>query len=265
MASWLMHGLIVREVARQAASDLLRAPGSCPLPVFPRSMPTAFPGYCRAGNRSPAWSDNNARQSFLHIGSQGRIQRKLRRFGTASGSCHCAVVARYSRPPLRVAALRRNSREIVGAARPSRRATSCMEQLCARRSAISSRSANERYRPESGFADGLDIDGGIPPACLNHRFPTACDTPASTAASSLARPAAIAAQNRRRSSRPAIGGRRGRSNGGRPDRSETRLRADIATSSRRVLRRPLASAQKEAPAAQSIDDPQLPRHTYLAG
>src|SRR3954465_1142348 len=161
----------------------------------------------------------------------------------ARSACHCAVVARYSRPPLRVAALRRNSREIVEAARPSRRATSCMEQLCARRSAISSRSANERYRPESGFADGLDIDGGIPPACLNHRVPTACDTPASTAASSLARPAAIAAQNRRRSSRPAIGGRPGENNGGRPDRSERRFRADIATSSRRVLRRPLESAQ----------------------
>ena len=42
----------------------------------------------------------------------------------ARSACHCAVVARYSRPPLRVAALRRNSREIVDAARPSRRATS---------------------------------------------------------------------------------------------------------------------------------------------
>src|SRR4051812_10722478 len=127
-----------------------------------------------------------------------------------------------------------------------------MEQLCARRSAISSRSANERCRPESGFADGLDIDGGIPPACLNHRVPTACDTPASTAASSLARPAAIAAQNRRRSSRPAIGGRPGENNGGRPDRSERRFRADIATSSRRVLRRPLASAQFTSVAFTSL-------------
>ncbi len=44
-------------------------------------------------------------------------------------------------------------------------------------------------------------------AFLNHRVPTACDTPVSTAASSLALPAAIAAQNRRRSSRPATGGR----------------------------------------------------------
>jgi transposase InsO family protein len=56
-------------------------------------------------------------------------------------------------------------------------------------------------------------------------------------------PAAIAVQNRCRSSRPATGGRPGEKNGGRPDRSEWRFRADIATSSMRVLRRPLESAQ----------------------
>ena len=33
------HGLIVREVDRQAASNLLRAPGVCPPPMLPRSMP----------------------------------------------------------------------------------------------------------------------------------------------------------------------------------------------------------------------------------
>jgi putative transposase len=56
-------------------------------------------------------------------------------------------------------------------------------------------------------------------------------------------PAAIAVQNRCRSSRPATGGRPGEKNGGRPDRSERRFRADIATSSLKVLRRPLESAQ----------------------
>src|SRR6185437_1666816 len=157
----------------------------------------------------------------------------------ARSACHCAVVARYSRPPLRVAALRRSSREIVEAARPSRRATACMEQPCARRSATSSRSANERYRLASGLADGLNIDGGIPPAFLNHRVPTACDTPAATAASSLAIPAAIAAQNRRFSSRPVAGGRPGENSGARPDR---RFRFCIATSFQGVLRRPLEPA-----------------------
>jgi transposase InsO family protein len=101
--------------------------------------------------------------------------------------CHCAVAARYARPPLRVAALRRSSREIVEAARPSRRATSRREQPCTRRRAISSRSAKERYRPDSSFADGGNIAAGIPPAFRNNLVPTACDTPASTAASSLAR------------------------------------------------------------------------------
>ena len=144
-------------------------------------------------------------------------------------ACHCAVVARYSRLPLRVEALRRNSREIVEAARPSRRATSRMAQPCTRRSAISSRSANERYRPDSGFADGRNIAGGMPPAFLNSLVPTACDIPAWTAASSLAMPAAIAAQNRRCSSRPATTGRPGENNGARPDRSERRLRLVIAT------------------------------------
>jgi len=93
------------------------------------------------------------------------------------------------------------------------------------------------------LADGLNIDGGIPPAFLNHRVPTACDTPAATAASSLAIPAAIAAQNRRFSSRPVAGGRPGENSGARPDR---RFRFCIATSFQGVLRRPLESAQDTA-------------------
>jgi hypothetical protein len=83
----------------------------------------------------------------------------------------------------------------------------------------------------------------MPPAFLNHRAPTACDTPTSIAASSLLTPAAITAQNRRRSSRPATGGRPGENNGARPDRSERRLCFLIATSSFKVLRRPCESAQ----------------------
>jgi hypothetical protein len=54
----------------------------------------------------------------------------------------------------------------------------------------------------------------------NHLVPTAGGTPASSAASSLSKPTAIAAQNRRRSSRPATEGRPGDDNGARPDRSE---------------------------------------------
>jgi transposase InsO family protein len=86
----------------------------------------------------------------------------------------------------------------------------------------------------------------MPPACRNHRAPTAGDTPASAAAASLARPAAIAAQNRRRSSRRATGGRPGDRSAPRPDRSERRLRVVTATSSVEALRRPLESAQYAA-------------------
>ena len=156
-------------------------------------------------------------------------------------ACHWAVVARYSSPPPRVAELRRSSREIVEADRPSRHPISCMEWPCTRRSAISSRSVSDRYRPESGFAEDLNIAGGIPPAFRNHLVPTGCDTPASSAASSLLIPDAIANQNRLRSSRPATGGRPGDGNGARPDRSDRCFRAPIATSSR-VLRRPFESA-----------------------
>jgi len=96
-------------------------------------------------------------------------------------------------------------REIVDGERPTRRAISRTPSRCARRIAISSRSANDRYRPDSGDS----VIGGIPPACRNHLEPTACDTPAPTAASSLDAPRAIASQNRTRSSRRAADGRPG--------------------------------------------------------
>src|SRR5829696_4417026 len=82
----------------------------------------------------------------------------------------------------------------------------------------------------------------MPPAFRNHLVPTGCDTPASSAASSLLSPVAIARQNLICSSRPAAGGRPGEGNGARPDRADRRFRMLIATSNFRVLRRPLESA-----------------------
>ena len=146
----------------------------------------------------------------------------------ARSACHCAVVARYSSPPLRVAALRRSSRETVEAARPRRRATSRTPWPCARHSAISSRSESDRYRAESGLDDRLSVDGGIPPASRNQRDPTASDTPTPIAASQLDCPAAINAQKRRRSSRRATPGRPGQGHFARKARSERR-RPAIAT------------------------------------
>src|SRR3954470_21341099 len=83
----------------------------------------------------------------------------------------------------------------------------------------------------------------MPPALRHQRAPTAGDTPAPTAASSVEHPAAIAAQNSWRSSRRATEGRPGEGNAPRPDRSERRFRMAIATSSLTVLRRPLEPRQ----------------------
>ena len=131
--------------------------------------------------------------------------------------------------------MRSSSREIVEAARPRRRPISRRECPCTLRSAISSRSANERYRPESGIAEDLKIAGGMPPAFRNSLGPTACDTPALSAASSLLIPTAIACQNLCCSARPATGGRPGDRSGARVDRP---FRMLIATSASEVLRRP---------------------------
>jgi hypothetical protein len=199
------HRLVVRKVNRQASGDLLWAPCPGPSSILPLATPASVPRHGGAGNGNAARSDDYAGQPLLHISAQG-------------------------------------SREIVEADRPSRRPISCMEWLCTRRSAISSRSASDRYRPESGFAEDLNIAGGMPPAFRNHLVPRGCDTPASSAASLLLIPDAIANQNRLRSSRPATGGRPGDGNGARPDRSDRRFRVPIATSSSRVLRRPFESA-----------------------
>ncbi|MGY3116887.1 putative transposase [Bradyrhizobium sp. S3.14.4] len=88
----------------------------------------------------------------------------------------------------------------------------------------------------------------MPPAFRNNLLPTGCDNPASSAASSLLSPAAIASQNLFCSSRPATDGRPGDGNGARPDRADRRLTTFIATSNLRVLRRPFESAQYAAAA-----------------
>jgi transposase InsO family protein len=96
--------------------------------------------------------------------------------------------------------------------RPIRLAISRTPHPRARKIAISSRSANDKYRPGSGAR----LTGQIPPLSRNHRVPTAADTPASMPASSLGIPLAIATQNRCRCSRLATGGRPGERIAGRP-------------------------------------------------
>src|SRR5262249_9939089 len=83
----------------------------------------------------------------------------------------------------------------------------------------------------------------MPPAFRNNLGPTAGDTPALSAASSLLDPAAIACQNLSCAARPATGGRPSEGSGARVDRF---LRMVIATSKSRVLRRPIESADYPA-------------------
>jgi putative transposase len=135
-----------------------------------------------------------------------------------------------------VAAFRRNSREIVDGERRSRRAISRTPSLRARSKAICSRSTNDKYRPDVGGDDGARCDGGIPPHSRNHLEPTAGDTPAFCAASSLENPSAIACQNGRRSDRCSTGGRPGDRIFARPARSAPRFPVPINTSDQEVLR-----------------------------
>jgi len=133
-------------------------------------------------------------------------------------ACHWAVVARYLSPPPRVAALRRSSRETVDGERLSRRAISRTPRRCERKIAITSRSENDRKRPESGAR----LNGGIPPVSRNHLVPTGCETPAANAASSLDSPPRMASQNRCRCSRRPAVGRPGERIGARPARADRR-------------------------------------------
>ena len=85
-------------------------------------------------------------------------------------------------------------------------------------------------------------DGAIPPAVRNQRNPTGCDTPTFIAASSLESPSAINAQNRRRCSCHATGGRPGDRSLSRSARSERR-RPAIASPYIPVLRQPIEFTQ----------------------
>jgi len=141
-----------------------------------------------------------------------------------------------------VEALRRSSRETVDGARPSRRAISRTPAPWARHKAMSSRSPEDRYRPETDSCSR----GFTPPAWRNQRKPTGEDTPASVAASSVIAPAAIAAQNLTLSSRQATVGRPG--DGICPRRvpigstNRHRSRSSMPSGARGVRRPPSSSA-----------------------
>src|SRR6478752_5497619 len=118
-------------------------------------------------------------------------------------------------------ALRRSSRLTVEGERPSRRAISRTVAFCAAQTAISSRSRNDRYRPDSGCSCGF-----TPPALRKNRHAGVGLNPTPAAAASTEAPARVSVQNWRHTSRRA---------GGRPCRTtlesniDNTLHTDVAT------------------------------------
>ena len=228
MASWLM-----RTVSSPRTSSRKRSAIRCGLHACAQRRaclrPCRRPLHGAAGPVTavpPGMATAQDRQSRTDARSPVLAARFARRAGRSARQC--AVAARSSNSPLRVAALGRSSRAIVHAARPSRRATCRTPKPCARNSAITCRPANERDRPESGLAERDRRYGAIPPAVRNRPNPTGCDAPTCIAASWLDNPAATNAQNRRRRSCRATEGRPGDHSWPREARSERR-RPGIAT------------------------------------
>ncbi len=156
-------------------------------------VPTDERRLSRAGDHAPTCIVDRPLQVLLDILAQTWVRHQFgwfRPFGYELG-LQCATEARYSGLPPRVAALRFNSRETVEGLRPIRRAMARTPTAWARSSPISSRSENDRYRPQTGCARIK----GIPPRCRNQRVPTAGATPTASAAFSLVIPVAICAQN----------------------------------------------------------------------
>ena len=247
------------EVHRQATGDLLRAPGVCliagPSVVRADGFSRTRPG---REQEPPLGATTTPANRSSDIGSwNSRVARAQAspRFGrrAARSACHCAVVARYSRPPLRVAGV---APQLSGdcqmpLARADEQPPCMLSNPGTRRSAISSRSRKREIPTREVSPIAPNIDGGMPLPSWNHRVPTfACGTPwTPTAASSLAVPAAIAkpARSPPAPSRPATGGRPGENNRAHPPRTIRAPFSDmfIATPVK-VLRRPLESAQYAA-------------------
>ena len=106
--------------------------------------------------------------------------------------------------------------------------------------AISSRSANDRYREDADPWGTLRI----PPHWRNQRAPTAGDTPATAAASSVVAPRPTASQNAPNTSRRETPGRPGERTDGLPvTDSDQPTSRPITHLPKKVLRRPIESAQ----------------------
>src|SRR6266851_1236472 len=147
------------------------------------SMALICSGDQRSASR--AWTQPRSRSFPASFAVFGRRAR--------NSACACAATARY--PPCR-GLLRRISRLTVDGARPSRAAITRSGSPAATPTAISSRSATDRYRPPAG-------PGPLPftPPAARNQASAAPPPPAATAASRHGSPARTASQKTSRSAR----------------------------------------------------------------
>jgi hypothetical protein len=144
------HGRILGEVDRQPVSDLRRAPRGSPPAIFGELVSALPLRRHRTRRRRSVRTLDHPGQPVGDAVAEPVALDELGRFRSAAinSAFHCAVAARYSSRPPRVAALRRSSRETVDGERRRGRAISRPPTSCARSSAISSRSANDKYLPD---------------------------------------------------------------------------------------------------------------------
>ncbi len=76
------HRLIIGEINAEATGDLLRAPALSPAPVFARSVTPPAPADRRARN-APVGALHSSGEPVLHIATQLRVDRQLRRLGSS--------------------------------------------------------------------------------------------------------------------------------------------------------------------------------------
>ena len=207
-------------------------------------MAATLPLDKRPSDRSSARRRDLASQSFLHVQLQYRVRHEFGRLWPLRCAigvplCRMGSVLKAAAACGRVAPqLTRDCRS-----RPSSAVVRSPERSLHERAPARSARALRRIGNGGSGADDARFDGGMPPHCRNHRFPTAGDTPAMAAASSLEYPWAIALQNGHRCARCNIGGRPGERSFARSDRFDFKLFDFINTSNQEVLQRWVESTQ----------------------
>ena len=127
--------------------DLLGAPRCRPPSILSGPMTATHPTHLGAWHQLAIGAGDNATETILHIPAKLVVPRRASPPSDGRRADPNATERswpRHSKPPQRVAALRPNSREIVDAQRPRRRAISPTPQSRAWRTAISSRSTKDK-------------------------------------------------------------------------------------------------------------------------